>query len=163
MATGSSTQPSPELSLRRALRDDHGALCRLLDRYYREWKVQQRDPSERIAEYLNLPLPYGFVVAEKAGEIVGCVLLRPLPAISSATECKRLYVRPDCRGHHLASRLMDYAERLATESALSWIYLDTGAEFTAAQTLYRNRGYEACKRFNDNPQATFFFRKHLGE
>jgi hypothetical protein len=27
--------------------------------------------------------------------------------------------------------------------------------------LYCARGYEACSRYNDNPQAVFFYRKRL--
>lgn len=153
--------PEAIFPIRRAAPFDLPQLAALLDRYYAEWNVLQRDSLECVLEYLQQPAPFGFLVAEDASKLIGCVLLRPLPAIPSAAECKRLYVQPDCRGHHLASRLMDFAERLAAESALSWIYLDTGDDFTVAQTLYRNRGYAACERFNDNPQATFFFRKRL--
>lgn len=55
---------------------------------------------------------------------------------------------------------MDNVEDLASRSA-DWLFLDTGADFTAAQSLYRERGYEACERYNDNPQAVFFYRKRL--
>jgi hypothetical protein len=55
---------------------------------------------------------------------------------------------------------MDFIEGFATQT-LDWIYLDTGADFAAAQSLYQARGYEPCERYNDNPQATCFFRKRL--
>jgi ribosomal protein S18 acetylase RimI-like enzyme len=80
--------------------------------------------------------------------------------MASAFECKRLYVVSDYRGHGLASRLMDHVEDVASRVA-DWIYLDTGGEFTAAQSLYRARGYEVCERYNDNPQAIFFYRKRV--
>jgi ribosomal protein S18 acetylase RimI-like enzyme len=70
-------------------------------------------------------------------------------------------VIPEHRGEGLASLLMDYVEGLAAAGRLEWIYLDTGANFTAAQSLYSARGYESCERYNDNPQATCFFRKKL--
>ena len=42
------------------------------------------------------------------------------------------------------------------------MYLDSKDNFDKALAMYRRRGYVACERFNDNPQATFFFRKKLG-
>ena len=149
-----------QFNIRRATRKDLPQLAALLERYYGEWNVVQCDALERIVEYIDEPEPFGFAVAEASGVLAACVLLRRLPSITSAGECKRLYVSPDHRGHGLASRLMDYLERLAS-SEVDWIYLDTGSNFTAAQSLYRARGYESCERYNDNPQATCFFRKRL--
>ena len=157
MAIGSK---SAQYKLRRGTRDDLPQLTTLLERYYAEWEVTQRDPQERIAKYLDQPAPFGFVLAEERGNLIGCVLLRPLQSIASAGECKRLYVVPEHRGEGFASLLMDFVEGFATER-LDWIYLDTGPNFTAAQSLYSSRGYETCERYNDNPQATCFFRKRL--
>ena len=157
MATGSS---SDSIKIRRATCEDLPQLTPLVERYYSEWEVIQRDAPDRIAEYVEEPVPFGFAVAEENGVLVGCVLLRALPSIASSAECKRLYVLPEFRGCGLASRLMDYLERVATGS-VEWIYLDTGANFAAAQSLYHARKYESCDRYNDNPQATCFFRKRL--
>ncbi len=158
MGIGSNT---PQFVIRRAKRDDLPQLSALLERYYTEWEVVQRDAPEHIAEYLDQPAPFGFVVVEENGVLIACVLLRALPSDPSAAECKRLYVVPAHRGEGLASLLMDYVEGLAAAGRLQWIYLDTGANFTAAQSLYDARGYESCERYNDNPQAACFFRKRL--
>jgi len=157
METGSNTA---QFVVRRANRDDLTRLSALLERYYNEWDVVQRDAPERIADYLEQPAPFGFVVMEEAGVLIACVLLRALPSMPSAVECKRLYVVPEHRGEGLASLLMDYVEGFAA-GRLDWIYLDTGANFAAAQSLYIARGYESCERYNDNPQAAYFFRKRL--
>ena len=157
MATGSN---SKQFNIRRATPDDLEQLGALLERYYVEWDVVQRDLPGSLAGYIDQDAPLGYSVAEDDGVLAACVLLRALPSIPSAAECKRLYVLPEYRGCGLASRLMDYIEGLAT-SKVEWIYLDTGANFTAAQSLYHARGYEACERYNDNPQATSFFRKRL--
>ncbi len=157
METGFSTA---DFVVRRASRDDLPQLGALLERYYAEWKVVQRDAPGRVAEYLDQPAPFGFVVVEEKTVLIACVLLRVLPALPSAAECKRLYVVPEHRGEGLASLLMDYVEGFAA-ARLQWIYLDTGENFTAAQSLYRARGYESCERYNDNPQAACFFRKRL--
>ena len=158
MVTGSNIA---QFLVRRATGDDLPRLSALLERYYAEWKVVQRDAPEHIVEYLNQPTPFGFVVVEEKGVLIACVLLRSLPSIAAAAECKRLYVVPEHRGEGLASLLMDYVEGLAAAGDLEWIYLDTGANFTAAQSLYHARGYETCDRYNDNPQAACFFRKRL--
>jgi GNAT superfamily N-acetyltransferase len=157
MGTGSN---AAQFVIRRGTRDDLSQLSALIERYYAEWDVVQRDAPERIAEYLEQPAPFGFVVVEENSVLVACVLLRALPGNASAAECKRLYVVPEHRGEGLASLLMDYVEGFAA-GRLDWIYLDTGANFTAAQSLYRARSYEACERYNDNPQAVCFFRKRL--
>lgn len=158
MATGSN---AAQFIVRRATRDDLPQLSALLERYYSEWDVVQRDAPERIAEYLDQPVPFGFVVVEENGMLVACVLLRALPSVAAAVECKRLYVVPEQRGQGLASLLMDYVEGFAAAARLDWVYLDTGANFAAARALYHARGYESCERYNDNPQAACFFRKKL--
>ena len=160
MATGSSPAPQPAITIRRATPEDLPALWPLLDAYYTEWQVQQRDTPDDVVHYLHAPSPLGFLVAQHERTLVGCVLLRSLPSIPSAAECKRLFVAPSFRGHRLASLLMDHAESLAS-ATLDYIYLDTADAFTAAISLYQRRGYQPCPRYNDNPQATFFFRKQL--
>lgn len=147
-------------NVRRATRAELDQLWPLLDRYYTEWDIWHRDTREQALADLERVAPFGFIVAERGATLAGCVLLRPL-AIPKAAECKRLFVAPEFRGHGLASELMDYAESLAAAQGVTHIYLDSKPEFAAALALYRRRGYEACERYNDNAQATFFFRKHL--
>jgi len=152
----------PELVVRPALAADLPALTVLLQRYYAEQDIWLRDPPEKTAADLAHP-QLGFFLAELDGSPAGCVLLRPLPSIPSATECKRLYVAPEFRGHGLAARLMDAAEAHARNTGLHWIYLDSRAEMTTAVALYRRRGYEEIPRFNDNAEAAVFLRKRLVE
>jgi len=147
-------------NVRRATPADLDRLWPLLDQYYTEWDIWQRDTREQALADLERVAPFGFIVAERGLKLAGCVLLRPLAIVNSA-ECKRLFVAPGFRGHGIASELMDYAEFLAAAHGVTHMYLDSKPEFVAALALYRRRGYEACARYNDNAQATFFFRKHL--
>jgi GNAT superfamily N-acetyltransferase len=87
--------------------------------------------------------------------------LRPLPAIDSGAECKRLFVAPDFRGQRLAGLLMDAAEAQAHAADCAWMYLDSKSEFASALALYHRRDYVECPRYNDNAQATIFLRKSL--
>ncbi len=141
----------------RTLTDDAFAL---LNEYYNAIDVVVRDTREDIQHILDDPSA-GVWLAMQAERSVGCVVLRQLPAIPHAGECKRLYVRPEARGLGLADALMDALESFGIASGLQWIYLDSKDDLHAAIALYRRRGYVDCARYNDNPQATVFLRKRL--
>jgi GNAT superfamily N-acetyltransferase len=134
---------------------------RLLEEYYEAIHVQLRDTPEYIASICADPSS-GVWLAYLKGEAVGCVVLRPLPQIAAAAECKRLYVQPSARGHRFADLLMDALEAHAASLGYSNVYLDSKDDLLAAIDLYRRRGYTDCERYNDNPQATIFLRKGLG-
>ena len=151
----------PDFTIRRATASDRDDILHLLDFYYTEWDIWQRDPPAQVRNYLQHPT-LGYLLALCDGQPAGCVLLRPLPAIPAAAECKRLFVAPEFRGRRLADALMQAAEDQARAAGLLWLYLDTKPEFAAAIALYRRRGYEEVPRFNDNAQATLFLRLPLG-
>jgi len=153
---------APEFVIRRASPSDLPAILTLLQSYYAEWHIRLCDTPEKTAADLAHP-QLGFFLAELQGTPAGCVLLRPLITIPSATECKRLFVAPEFRGHGLAGKLMDTAEAHARHIGLNWIYLDTQAVMTTAIALYRRLGYEERPRFNDNAEADIFLRKRLVE
>ena len=132
----------------------------LLQEYYEAVHVVQRDTPEKIQTILD-DRASGMWIAYLASKPVGCVVLRDLPSIPRAGECKRLYVQPSARGHRIADKLMDALESFAQAQGLDSIYLDSYHDLKAAIALYRKRGYTECERYNDNPQATIFLRKHL--
>jgi DNA-binding MarR family transcriptional regulator/GNAT superfamily N-acetyltransferase len=134
---------------------------RLLEEYYEAVGVIQRDTPEAIQEVIGAASS-GMWVAYLGGKAVGCVMLRRLSSIPFAGECKRLYVRPEARGKGLADALLDAQEAFARSKGLQWIYLDSYDDLKTAIALYRKRGYIACERYNDNPQATVFLRKNIG-
>jgi GNAT superfamily N-acetyltransferase len=132
----------------------------LIEEYYEAVGVLVRDDRAALEHYLaavDSPIWIAFVNAAAAG----CVMLRPLPQILHAAEVKRLYVRPAFRGLRLAHALMEAAEQHARTSGLHWLYLDTKDDLHAAIHFYLSTGYQPCPRYNDNPQATRFFRKQL--
>jgi GNAT superfamily N-acetyltransferase len=111
-------------------------------------------------------LPYfqdgsGLWLAREGGAALGCIALRPLPALASACEVKRLYVRPANRGRGIAALLLDALHAYAAASGYRSAYLDTKDDLVAAIRFYESRGYAACPRYNDNPQATVFLRREL--
>lgn len=132
----------------------------LLAEYYEAVQVVVRDPPGALEKIIQTE-DSGVWMAYLGGDPIGCVVLRPLTSIPSAGECKRLYVKPSARGRGIAGALMDALEHYARGQGLAWIYLDSHDGLTAAIALYRQRGYLACDRYNDNPQATLFMRKQL--
>ena len=150
----------PQVLVRRAKEQDFPALLGLLERYFAEGEVLATDSDRAVLACPDAPA-LGFYVAESDTGLVGCVLCRALETIHGAAECKRLYVTPEQRGRGMATRLMDAVERDARHLGLRWMYLDSKAGFTEAIALYRRRGYLECPRYNNNPQATSFFRKML--
>jgi DNA-binding MarR family transcriptional regulator/GNAT superfamily N-acetyltransferase len=132
----------------------------ILDEYYEAVHVIKRDKPGELQALLTEPSS-GMWLAKVHDKVVGCVVLRNLSSIPRAGECKRLYVRPAARGHHIATLLLDALEEHARNLNLEWIYLDTYDDLKPAIALYEQRGYERCERYNDNPQATLFMRKHL--
>jgi ribosomal protein S18 acetylase RimI-like enzyme len=132
----------------------------LLQEYYLAVNVVQRDEPGTLQRMIT-DAGSGMWLAFSGTEAVGCVVLRRLDLIPNSSECKRLYVKPSARGHHVATSLLDAQETYAIKQGLKWIYLDTYDELNVAIALYRDRGYEQCSRYNDNPQATLFMRKRI--
>jgi hypothetical protein len=54
---------------------------------------------------------------------------------------------------------MDTLEAAAAELGATAIVLDTNDSLVAAGAMYRGRGYERVQPFNDNPNATAWYRK----
>jgi ribosomal protein S18 acetylase RimI-like enzyme len=118
-----------------------------------------RDGPAELASYLAPP--GGLWLARENGRVVGAIALRPLAARPGACEIKRLYVEPDARGRAVAHRLLDALESAARAAGYVQAYLDSRADLTAALAFYERRGYRACDRYNDNPEATHFLRREL--
>jgi len=147
-----------EVKIVRASLQDLDDARTLLGEYYELVGVVQRDTPAGLRNLLADEAG-GFWIAHVGETPAACVVLRPLPSIPGAAECKRLYVRTEFRGRGLAKALMGTLEAFAAQLGLAWVYLDSKDDLESALELYRRRGYEPCERYNDNPQATIFLRK----
>ena len=148
------------LQVFRATQDEAATAFSLIEEYYEAIGVVVRDGREALEHYLESPESPIFL-ATVNGEPAGCVMLRPLPQVPGALEVKRLWVRTQFRRHGLAARLMLACEDFARAEGCAWLYLDTKDDLEAAIRFYLASGYEHCARYNDNPQATIFLRKHI--
>lgn len=154
-----SGEPDPSISIERLHRPTGEALS-LLEEYYEAVHVVQRDTPEAIRKLFR-ERGSGMWLARLNGDAVGCVVLRRAAFEPRAAECKRLYVRPAARGRAIGDRLLQAMEVHARAQGLEWIYLDSYDDLRTAIALYQRRGYQRCRPYNKNPQATLFMRKRI--
>ncbi len=127
----------PQMRIERLAAVNEEALA-ILEEYYEAVQVVVRDTPQAIQKMLDEPASgmwLAYVGDARPGEVLasevpvgavpvaeilaGCVALRKLNGIADAGECKRLYVRPEARGHHIADRLMDALEQFAQSAGIA--------------------------------------------
>jgi GNAT superfamily N-acetyltransferase len=82
-------------------------------------------------------------VAVDGDEVVGSVALRDLG--DGAVQLKRMYLRPDRRGHGLGKQLLALALDWARANGMRFVRLDTSERMVAAQRLYEANGFERVR------------------
>jgi ribosomal protein S18 acetylase RimI-like enzyme len=112
-------------------------------------------------ELASLPGDYAppngrLLLAEFEGQLAGCGALHPLDA--GNCEIKRLYVRPQFRGHRIGRLL---TERLIAEARTiryRAMRLDTVADkMREAVELYRRLGFREIAPYRENPIASALY------
>jgi GNAT superfamily N-acetyltransferase len=149
---------------------------------FREASVDDPDAHALIAEYFgmradtfptgdyapvfpqaaNFTPPAGvFLIVVEEAEDVGCGGIKRLS--SSRYEIKHLWIQPRMQGRGLGRALLTELEHRARAFGAAEVVLDTNASLTAAGGMYRTGGYQQIEPYNDNPNATNWFRKSLAE
>jgi GNAT superfamily N-acetyltransferase len=106
----------------------------------------------------NFTPPAGaFLVVVEDGEDVGCGGIKRLAP--GRYEIKHLWIRPGMQGRGLGRALLNELERRARGFGATEVVLDTNASLVAAGSMYRSSGYEDISPYNDNPNATNWYRK----
>lgn len=101
-------------------------------------------------EFADFPQTYdALFLATLSGEPVAACGLKPFkPGIC---ELKRLYCRPEGRGHQLGLKLTQAALKEARLRDYREIYLDTDRGLTHANVIYETLGFKDIERYYDNP------------
>ncbi len=98
----------------------------------------------------------GLWLARVEGAAAGVVGLRPLD--SGICELKRLWVRPDFRGHGLGRRLSETAIAAARAAGYRALRLDTvGSQMREAWALYESLGFRETAPYYDNPHPEVLY------
>ena len=104
-----------------------------------------------------------FVVARLDGRPVGCGALRPFsPQEPHAAEVKRMYVRPEARGRHIAKEILAHLEKAARGFGYAVVRLETGLRQPEAINLYVKAGYTRIPRYGryaNQPLSACFEKK----
>ncbi len=109
-------------------------------------------------EVAGLPGDYAppsgrLLLAEIDGHPAGCVALHALRGTTDTCEMKRLYVRPEFRGHQLGLRLVNDVIAAARAIGYQRMRLDTvGPVMQHAVALYRRLGFREIPPYRENPQ-----------
>jgi ribosomal protein S18 acetylase RimI-like enzyme len=133
----------------------------LLTEYFTSRELGFTGGTYRIAypEPARFAPPAGvfLVVEDDAGLPVGCGGIRSLGP--GTFEVKHLYLRPETRGRGWGGALLRELERRAAGLGATEVVLDTNASLASAAALYHSAGYEDVEPYNDNPNATNWYRK----
>jgi ribosomal protein S18 acetylase RimI-like enzyme len=101
------------------------------------------------------------LLAELAGEPVGCVAVRPLHG-TDFCEMKRLYVRDGARATGVGRSLAAMAVAEGARLGYAGMRLDTLSTMRTALSLYRSLGFEEIPAYYDTPvSGTVFMHKDL--
>ena len=144
---------------------DVAAVRALFDEYAREIATDlcfQGFAQERDGLPGAYAPPRGrLLIAERGGEVAGCVALRPLE--EGTAEMKRLYLRPAGRGSGLGRRMALAVIAEAESAGYERLRLDTLPSMTAAIAMYRDLGFREIAPYRHNPvEGALFFERPLG-
>jgi len=152
--------------IREARDADGKALCALIEPIFAEYEGVLFI-LEEMPELMVIATTFGdaggtFWVAERDGELVGCVGWVPH---GDGVELKKLYVAKTDRERGLGRQLVDRVEEAATKRGAAFVQLWSDSKFLPAHRFYRRRGYvrDGQTRTLEDLSDTieFHFRKEL--
>ena len=105
-------------------------------------------------ELNSLPGPYAppageLLLAKRGDHVLGCIALKRLePGVA---EIKRLFVRPQARGHGVGKALIQAVMTTAGQAGYDEIKLDTLPQMEGAIALYKASGFVPIPPYGSHP------------
>jgi len=113
-------------------------------------------------EFADFPQTYdGLFLAKLNGSPMAACGIKPFK--DDICELKRLYCRPDGRGHGLGFKVTHAAMNFAKDFGYTDIYLDTDHGLTHANKIYEALGFCDIDKYYDNPMDSRFMACNLLE
>ena len=140
----------PEITIRRARRDDIAAIVKMLADDYLGCARERLDnplpvPYGQAFERLNRDPNIALVVAQEAGVVVGCLQLCILPGLSSQGALRGLIedvrVASDRRNRGIGEQLVGFAVAKARAEGCKLVELLTHHTRADAQRFYERLGF----------------------
>lgn len=98
-----------------------------------------------------------FVAINDTNDVCGCIAYHKLN--DERCEMKRLFIKPDYRGHKLGDLLIDTLINKAKQDGYKEMVLDTIEPLKAAIHLYEKHGFNRCKAYYYNPMSDVIYMK----
>jgi GNAT superfamily N-acetyltransferase len=139
-----------DVTIRPALRRDLGPVVRLLanDPLGSKREIDSDPPARCYVdafEAMEADPRNALMVAERAGEIVGCLQLTFIPGLSrmgmERAQIESVRVAESMRGEGLGQRLFEWAIERARERGCGLVQLTTDASRDSAHGFYRALGF----------------------
>ncbi|HEY4168905.1 MAG TPA: GNAT family N-acetyltransferase [Reyranella sp.] len=117
--------------------------------------------SHMTAEQMANPATTVFIARLPDGSAVGMGALRREGG--GVAEVKRMFTRPEARGQHVGSAILDRIIDLAGREGIERLVLETGDRHPEAWRLYESRGFTRCGPVLDYPDSKWsvFYEKSL--
>jgi len=126
--------------------------------FIEDFLCQPLDFQGTEKEFSTFPAVYDFLLLAKLDgkPVAACGVKNFKPGIS---ELKRLFARPEGRGHNLGEKLTIAAMDEARRRGFTEMYLDTDPGLTHAVKIYKKLGYTEIPRYYDNPMGCSLYMK----
>jgi len=133
-----------QLSLRRAVAADAGAVLALTRMAYAKWvPLIGREPKPMTADYERAVAEHIIDLWEEGGELLALI---EMIAEADCLLVENIAVRPGLQGKGIGDKLLHHAERLALSLGFDNVRLYTNAAFQSNLQFYARRGYEEFQR-----------------
>jgi putative acetyltransferase len=152
----------PMLTILQAENAEHIAAARQLIEEYAAWLefnlcFQGFEEEMQSLQGKYAPPAGRLLLALWDGKPAGVIALRPLEE-TEICEMKRLYVRPEFRGHNIGRLLAQQVIREAAEIGYSRMRLDTvRGKMDAAIAMYRELGFKEIDPYYHTPIGNMLF------